>query len=114
MIRTKAPISAAALNVPRPIHLATVSALPLTTDERYGPWVRFGSSLADRPGVGGDHPEASAAGTHSEPEAPTLASIAGSTAAVIAVAQSQVTARLACAQARSSGARGSPSLSNRR
>ena len=46
MIRTKAPISAAALNVPRPIHLATVSALPLTIDERYEPWVRFAAVIS--------------------------------------------------------------------
>src|ERR1700680_3845709 len=46
MIRTKAPISAAALNVPRPIHLAIVSALPLTIDERYEPWVRFAAVIS--------------------------------------------------------------------
>src|SRR6516162_3095099 len=44
-IRTKAPVSAAALNVPRPIHLAMVSAVPLTTDERYGPCVRFATVI---------------------------------------------------------------------
>ena len=44
-IRTKAPMSAAALNVPRPIHLAMVSAVPLTTDERYGPFVRFATVI---------------------------------------------------------------------
>jgi len=44
-IRTKATMSAAALNVPRPIHLAMVSAVPLTTDERYGPCVRFATVI---------------------------------------------------------------------
>ena len=44
-IRTKAPMSAAALNVPRPIHLAMASAVPLTTDERYGPCVQFATVM---------------------------------------------------------------------